>query len=433
MSSFSALRTLIVKDLRRRLRAPLETLLSLALPLVLAGVIGLAFGGEGGGSALPPIGVAVLDHDQTPTSRFVAGLLGGVDGKNAPIEFTPRAVESEAEAAAMMRRGEVAAMIELPPGMADSLWHGGVVKLGVVRNPAQRILPEVVEEVVGVAAVAGSQGALLLDAPLRLTRGITDTLQNWPDNGVVTTLSTLWNGELRRFERWLSPPLVTFERAAPDAAAADAESVAGVNVFTYVLPGLAFLTLLFLGTAAHQDLFHEHMVGTFERLRTVPLRPSLLLASKSLAAAALAGIGLILLLACGTLLFGSHWGDPVALVMVVISGAIAAAGTTAALHGMVRTQQQSQAAAPAVLLAISFAGGSMLPLESLPHFARALAPYTPNYWFIDAMRSLMLDRGASTPAAVMAVEEPAVFLLLFGLVGFGIGFLLSRRRLEQSA
>jgi ABC-2 type transport system permease protein len=427
---------LIAKDLRRRLRTPLETLLSLALPLALAGVIGLAFGGEEGGE-LPPIGVAVLDHDDTPTSRFLTGILGGIDGKNAPIEFQVRNVESEAEAEAAMRRGEVAAMVELPRGLADSLWQGGVTELGLVRNPAQRILPEIVEQVVGVGAVMGSQGALILDQPRQLTQALTDTLQSWPNDGLVTTLSTLWNSELRRFERWLSPPLVSFERASPTAAEGSEEqgesAGAGVNVFTYVLPGLAFLTLLFLGTAAHQDLFHEHTVGTFERLRSMPLRPSLLLASKSLAAAALAAIGLGLLLLCGALIFDSRWGDPAALLLVVVSGAIAAAGTTAALHGLVRTQQQSRAAAPAVLLAISFAGGSMLPLESLPHFARALAPYTPNYWFITAMRSLMLDQPASSVAAIVAVEVPAAWLLLFGAGGFAVGFLLLRRRLGQVA
>ena len=64
---------LIAKDLRRTWRNPLPVLINLALPLCVAGLVGLAFGGKSDGGALGRIRFALVDEDKTLLSDVLRG------------------------------------------------------------------------------------------------------------------------------------------------------------------------------------------------------------------------------------------------------------------------------------------------------------------------------------------------------------------------
>ncbi len=429
ITGLAAIRRLVVKDLLRRYHAPLETLLSLALPLGLTAVIGLAFGGNNDGSvALPPIGVAVLDRDDSFLSGLMAGALGGIDGENAPITFDVRAVGSEDEAWRGMRNGKISAMLEIPAGMSDSLFGGGTVDFRLVRNPSERILPEIVEQVIGVGVVLLSEATTHLAGPLSRMQTMGDSLDAWPDELAVASISAAWSEELRRFERWVFPPIVTLGVSSAEDEAEVSETGPSIDVFAYILPGIAFLGLLFLAAAGHRDLFTERSLGTFHRVAATPAGVEALLASKFASASAIAAVGLLLLLGSGALIFGSRWGDPRGLALMVFSGSIAASGVVGLLYGGARTERQAETLAPILILSVSFVGGSMIPLSGLPAFARAVAPFTPNYWLIDGLRSL-----ASGEANWIDVLKHAGVLTGFGLGGMTIGLGLVRRRLRSYA
>ncbi len=428
----AALRLLVAKDLARRLRSPLETILSLAMPLALTAVIGLAFGGGGeSGVALPPIGVAVLDHDDSFVSHLLSGALDGIDGENAPVAFDLRHVASEDQAWRAMKDGEVSAMIELPAGLADSLFEGGSVDLGLVRNPGERILPEIVEQVVGVGAVLLSEAVTHLSEPLERTRLMVDSLESWPDELTVAALSRVWNRDLQRFERWALPPAVTLESSsAEDETEEDAALDAGpsIDIFGYILPGIAFLSLLFLAGAAHRDMFTERSLGTFQRVAASPAGTAALLASKFASATAIAAIGLVLLLISGSVVFGSRWGDPLGLALMIIAGSFAASGTVGVLYGGSKTERQAETLSPIVILTISFVGGSMIPLDNLPTVAQSIAPFTPNYWLIEGLHALTVES-----ASAAEILPQAGVLAGFGAAGVLVGLGLVRRRAGSGA
>jgi hypothetical protein len=72
--------TLIIKnDIKRRLRAPLATILFLIIPFAMTALIGMIFDpGVGGETKLPPIKVLLVDKDNNLASKF---LIGAVDPK----------------------------------------------------------------------------------------------------------------------------------------------------------------------------------------------------------------------------------------------------------------------------------------------------------------------------------------------------------------
>ena len=63
--------TIVLRDLKRMVRNPVRTLLLFALPLMMAGIFAMVFGG--GGTSDISIRVLVFDEDQGLISRLLGG------------------------------------------------------------------------------------------------------------------------------------------------------------------------------------------------------------------------------------------------------------------------------------------------------------------------------------------------------------------------
>ncbi|MGH2687981.1 MAG: hypothetical protein ACRDKW_04120, partial [Actinomycetota bacterium] len=66
-----AILTLVAKDLRRRWADPSGLILSLLIPVVIVGMMALAFGGGSGDRAAPTLRLILVDEDGTPLSGIV--------------------------------------------------------------------------------------------------------------------------------------------------------------------------------------------------------------------------------------------------------------------------------------------------------------------------------------------------------------------------
>ena len=78
--------TLIIRnDIKRRLRAPMATILFLVIPLAMTALIGMIFDpGSGGETKLPPIKLLLVDKDKGLASKF---LIGAFDQKEVKEMF----------------------------------------------------------------------------------------------------------------------------------------------------------------------------------------------------------------------------------------------------------------------------------------------------------------------------------------------------------
>jgi ABC-type multidrug transport system permease subunit len=451
----SAVLLLSLKDLRRRLRAPVGFIVLLIFPLAFAGMIGLAFGPRGAGSGLPRIRVLLVDQDQD----FLSGFLN--NASNNPEfneQFELVSVPTEEEARRMMEDGEASALIVIPDGFTADLLDLQAASLTLVKNPAESILPQVVEETVAVSAVFLDTGVRILGEPMRAVgeafEGVDEDASLFPSDERITPLILELMGRVRPLSQYVFPPIVIFDTvdedelplsvvltagagetvadleeraravAGSDAAGEAGDSGPGFNIFGFLLPMVTLMSILFMGDNGMRDLLVEQKTGTLSRLFSSPAGVSRVLAAKVVVTLLLCAAGMAILAVVGLAL---GWiSSSVSLAGAVVQvGAIAFASTglAALVYGFARSERSASAFHSVLVIAMSLLGGSFVPLDQMPAVLQSVAPYTINYWGIEGLLNLTVRNGG-----VRAVLTHAAVLLAFGTVGVTIGWIrLSRR------
>jgi ABC-2 type transport system permease protein len=115
-------------------------------------------------------------------------------------------------------------------------------------------------------------------------------------------------------------------------------------------------------------------------MRATPLPPAVHMASKFLTALAFGLVALVLLIVYGVLVGGVR--EPPGVWVVVITRLLAGSLPFVGLGlwiGYVSGPHAAPAVANLIYLPLSFASGLFVPLEQLPGFIRAIAPFLPSY------------------------------------------------------
>jgi len=171
------------------------------------------------------------------------------------------------------------------------------------------------------------------------------------------------------------------------------------------VPGMAvlfaFFGVAFIGTS----IFAEHQWGTWDRLRASPAGRVEIVVGKILPNAVLMLGQLILLFVVGAALFDLHIRGSilgVAIMMVVTIAMLVALSML--FTALLRTANQLMAMVNMAAMVLAGIGGALAPVDTLPDWARAIAPASPAYWMLDGFRAVVLEgRGVEAtfvPAAV---------------------------------
>jgi hypothetical protein len=216
------------RDLLRYWRNPIRTALLFAVPLVMAGVFALAFGGGGGDQIT--IKVLLFDEDDSLLSRFLEGA-GDSSRSDQQLEVVPVGEEGYE----MMEHGEASALIHLPEDFTADYLDGNQTTIGVVKNPSERFLPKIVDEGVRIGAVGLSEASQIFRAELA-QMGDFAREEKFPADLAVANLSAGVNHNLRGLERFLFPPVVALESVSLRSEEEEEEG-GSFNILAYVLPG----------------------------------------------------------------------------------------------------------------------------------------------------------------------------------------------------
>src|SRR5690349_17862840 len=121
-----SLPVLIAKDLRRRLADPAGLLLNLSIPLVMAGLLALAFGGSGKDDNVPVLRLLVVNHDDGPVGRALAG---ATQNPEATGRLEIKQVKDRDEGLRRLREEESAALVVIPQDFSKDVLEGRRVTL----------------------------------------------------------------------------------------------------------------------------------------------------------------------------------------------------------------------------------------------------------------------------------------------------------------
>ena len=380
--------TLLRKDLVRGRRNPWVILINLALPVLITALIAMAFGGSSSGGGMGTIKLAIVDEDESFLSEFLRG--GFQQGEAA--EFIQPMAMSREEAMRAINDDEISAVMVLPKGFASDFLHGrSGLKIELIKNPAQRYHPAIVEEMLGV----------LVEGLNALSINLGGDLAEWlevfseddlPDFLKMSQIYVDLDRRAKALRDYLAPPLVTFEsetRTAEgdDGAGKKAEPMA--EVFAFVLPGMASMFLLFIADASMRDIFREIKHRTFDRFRTMHHRLFVFISSKVISTLIITCVGGFILFFGSTLIFRFSWSHPFIIAALVGAYGLAAAGLLAFCAAISRNEKRADAINITLVIGMSFIGGAYFPAENLPTFVgENISPYLPNYWLIETIRGI---------------------------------------------
>ena len=417
MGAFAAF---VIKDLKRRLADPAGLILALMIPLVLAGLMGLAFGNFGGGTKeFEKLRAVVLDLDQTPLTTIVGSPPRNADAANH-LELLP--VTSREEGMRRMREDGYPALLVVPKGFTKSLLHGTPVQLEIVKNPAQRMMPLAAQQAAEVLALYLSVGSRVLEGYGPQLQGLFDGEESdWADSVALAGLASAVYARMKASDTLLFPPLIEVKEPGKDDSKKEDN---GLEFMAWMYPGMIVMGLMFVGVYQMKDLLREREAGTLKRQLASPVGPGTLLAAKVASVAIIVVISGAIMMLLGSAAFRITWGPPGLMAAAVLMASLAVTGFSALIYALVRTERQGDALGGIITMVMSMLGGAFVPVEAMPQSMQRIAKLSLNYWANGSLKSLSTVGGQGIGVYLAALAVIAAVCISAGMI------ILSRRHLR---
>jgi len=378
------------KDLLRRFRDPAALLMWLGLPILIGTLLSLV----GNGGPTPKAHLLVVDEDHTLLSRLL--ISGGSQGRLADA-LQIETVDATA-GRARIDKGEANALLTIPTGFQDAVLRDKPMTLSLVTNPAQRILPAMIEEALKMLVEAEFYVQRLFGEELR---SVADTIGQGraPPDEAIAAIGRAFNGRMRALQDTLLPPAISLE------AKKAAEEHEAKDFWAMFLPGLLFMSLMFAAQGMSLDIWVEKTSTTLRRTISTPRGAGALLLGKLVAALAA--------LVLGVTAFGvSITRAPLALVWCMFTGG-ALFSYLLFIQLLATSQRGGQFLSSMIVFPLMMIGGSFFPLDVMPEWMARIGRWTPNGLAAVQTQNILFGHssGPTIGVAIAVIGVPALLAL----------------------
>lgn len=325
------LATMAVSDLRQRLRDKSVIIFAVVVPLSLMTVLNLIMGGLDDPD-MDPVTVAVAAPAGDQMANIIPTALDDVDQPEVNIVR-----QDSSQIRAIVDADEADMGIIVPEKFGTSLRDGAGPDVQIIQGNGDEIAMTIVTAVVDatldqlhtgtVAATAGSQLGLNESQRADIAREASSSGQKIELN----------RGKASSEQLSLSGSLVA---------------------------GQAGLFLIFTVSFGVLGLITEAEQGTLARLRSMPMRPGLIIGAKALVGFILGLVATGVLLTIGSLLFGVDFGAIPAVAAVVVCAVLAATSLVFIIVRLARTSEQASIVQSILAIVLGMAGGSFFPISA---------------------------------------------------------------------
>ena len=415
------------KDIRQTYRGKAFLVLILVAPLLLAFVLGAAFG-SGDNFSISAVRTIVVDLDKADeTTGFDGGEIFDAaltDPQMADLLEVTELTDPKT-ARTMVDDGEVAVAVIVPAGLSDSLVDSGngnaalsqpkvpAVQVEVYSDPTLTVGPGIVTSIVEsvTESLNGARAAAATAVRLGLSRGITDP----------QVLGQMAAGSFQDFSaKTFTEVPVTLQGRTP--LLGEAETQKQPNVASQVLVGMMLFFMLFGASIPARGILDEHVQGTLPRLFTTPTPRSLILAGKYLGVFAVVLVQMVVLVLAGWLLLGADWGSPGPVIVLILSSCLVAASLGLVTVSFAKTQAQAGAVSSAIFVFLALISGNFTGGVTSSGVYGTVKKVSPLGWLMEGWGDSLY--GGSWGGIAL----PVLVALAFALAFFGIAtFFFSRR------
>lgn len=304
---------------------------TLLFPVIFMLILGLFFGGSGGGGSTFAVGL--IDRDGTEASEALA----------ATIESLPGFVVSSgslAEEIEMLEGGDRLVVVEIPSGFAATLEDGREARVRVHMDPSRNTSRQVVAPMVERA----------LDV---FDRARTET-----------------------------PRLVLMERVSVLGS--------GLRTIDFIGPGVVAMSVMQMGLFGSINLVSKRERQVLKRLGATPASRLMVLAAEVLFRLVVTAVQAAILVTILLVVFGVEMKDLAGLVGVLALGALAFIGMGYAASSFARTEEAMLPIVQLISLPMIFLSGIFFPIDNLPGFMEPVVRAMPLTYFGDGVRQLMV-------------------------------------------
>ena len=202
----------------------------------------------------------------------------------------------------------------------------------------------------------------------------------------------------------------------------EGEAAPQFNILAYMAPGMALMFLMFTVSNGGRTLLVEKTQGTLPRLLVAPITSGQVLLGKMFGIFFTGTAQVLILILASSIIFSLKWGNPLAVLLLVLAAVTGAVGWGMLLTALVTTSGQASSIGTAVMLTFGILGGSFFDITMMPRWMQAASRITPNSWGIDGFTALAAGGG------VASILPDIAGLLVMGAALFGISLVLFKRR-----
>jgi len=194
------------------------------------------------------------------------------------------------------------------------------------------------------------------------------------------------------------------------------------NVIQNNVPGFILFAMFFIVIPLAGSLITEKNEGSFQRLRSLPVRLSVILAGKVIAYLAVCLLQFVLMMMIGTWVFPVFFGFPslnlghqyVAIIVATIAASLAAIGFGIMVGSAATTHNQAALFGSVMVVLLGIISGTFLPIHIMPKSIQYISYLSPVRWGIDNYLNLFIREGN----IVSILPNTILLILFFGLAMF---------------
>jgi ABC-type Na+ efflux pump permease subunit len=360
----------VKKDLARWRQDLTAIMIWLGIPFLIGGLITSMIDGGGG----TPTGVLLIaDKDESLLSRFVAGAYS----QDQLGELIVAEKVSLEEGEKRINDGDASGFLIIPEGFQDAFLNETPVTLTLKTNPAQTILPGIIEDVTEILLDAGFYAQRLFGPEIRQIQNA-DSI-TVPDDVFVAGVAVDIQAKMTSIGTKLSPPLLDVVIVEPPPAEPRPDMA------LLFLPGIILMAVLFASNSLAADYWTERQNGTLRRLVSAPGVLMSFVAGKAIAALTVIGLIAAVTLFIGFIYHDVSWTKfPSSLVWVAFGG-VGMFAWFAALQMLFANSRAANLVTTILLFPLMMAGGSFFPLAALPDWIAGVGRLSPNGFIVDRL------------------------------------------------